>query len=429
MPSFVTHVQEDKAVVEALLRLANDKNLSGGRLSVNTDFGAAKWAHDAALPESVAQAVKLGIQVLNSATVTFSGAGNAALNVVWTRRPAGQLPLVSITPNEWKEQGLALYVTRCVREAFEAVVDDPSFNRLLRDDTQQAYAEFLSVSSRLARFNEQVAESISARRLELEGEYRAREKALAEEHAERTREAESRAEAAIAKATSELADERNALAAAHKAREESLVAREKEVDALAARHDRRRLRDEMKQVLKAREETFELTAATQKKRTWIHVVCLVTAALLITFALLPVDLAPKSVPEAARGWFEVVRRSLFFMGSAGLVTFYLRWQNAWFKQHADTEFHLRQFSLDVDRASWLVETVTDLREKEGIAVPERLLEALTVGLFEPRDRGGEETEPTVETLARTLMASDRVKLSVAGQEVEISGRRIRGELS
>jgi hypothetical protein len=390
---------------------------------VSTEFGSFSWQSSETPPSALDAVVAKGLEVLTTAAIAISRQ-NATLNVGWSRR-SGQLPHLTVTGNKWHDQALAFEVIKLARDAFQVAVDDPSFTRLLHEDTQQAYAEFLSVSSRLARFNEQVADSISARRLELEGEYRAREKTLAEEHAERTREAASRAEAAIAKAANELADERKTLAAAHKAREESLVAREKEVDALAARHDRRKLRDEMKQVLKAREETFELTAATQKKRTWIHVVCLVSAALLITFALLPVDLAPKSVPEAARGWFEVVRRSLFFMGSAGLLAFYLRWQNAWFKQHADTEFHLRQFSLDVDRASWLVETVTDLREKEGIAVPERLLEALSAGLFEPRDRAAEENEQTVETLARALLASDRVKLNVAGQELELSGRQLR----
>ena len=40
-----------------------------------------------------------------------------------------------------------------------------------------------------------------------------------------------------------------------------------------------------------------------------------------------------------------------------------------FEQHAQTEFQLKQFELDMERASWIVETSLEWKDAKGTSIP------------------------------------------------------------
>jgi len=111
--------------------------------------------------------------------------------------------------------------------------------------------------------------------------------------------------------------------------------------------------------------------------------------------------------------------------AVGTAFFYLRWLNRWFEQHAQAEFKLKQFQLDIERASWLVETALDWDAKQEKELPKELLEGLSRNLFSFDDEKIDQVRHPVDELASALMGTaSRVKLNLAGNEVELDGKRL-----
>ena len=84
--------------------------------------------------------------------------------------------------------------------------------------------------------------------------------------------------------------------------------------------------------------------------------------------------------------------SLFFPLAASSVTlvttfvYYLKWNDRWFREHADAEFNAKRYKADILRASWIAELVGEWeRENPNRELPAQLVEAFARNLF--RDIG------------------------------------------
>jgi hypothetical protein len=87
--------------------------------------------------------------------------------------------------------------------------------------------------------------------------------------------------------------------------------------------------------------------------------------------------------------------------------FYIRWNDQWFKEHANAEFENRKFSRDIVRASWIAELLFEWKEKKEVPLPEELITSYTTGLFQNN-----------ETVKTTKHLFDDLK-SLAGSVSEI----------
>lgn len=68
---------------------------------------------------------------------------------------------------------------------------------------------------------------------------------------------------------------------------------------------------------------------------------------------------------------------LFFVTTLGC---YIKWNDQWFRDHADAETKNKQLHAHILRASWLAEMFFEGKEKDK-QIPEQLLDRLSVGLF------------------------------------------------
>lgn len=110
----------------------------------------------------------------------------------------------------------------------------------------------------------------------------------------------------------------------------------------------------------------------------------------------------------------------------GTALFYLRWLNRWFEQHAQAEFKLKQFQLDIERASWLVETALEWDSSEGKELPKELLENLSRNLFNADDEKIDQVRHPSDELASALLGSaSKVRLNLGGNEIELDGKRLK----
>lgn len=191
-----------------------------------------------------------------------------------------------------------------------------------------------------------------------------------------------------------------------------IAEREKQLDDRHARHARRESVQRIKQVISSRAKSFSLTEDTRRKRLPIHgifVALLVLSAVVVGVGLFR---PPDDTETGALLWLHVLRVPAGIMGFAFAAVFYIRWNDHWFRQHADEEFQLRRLELDVDRASWVTELALEYRDEKG-DVPAELLDRLSAGLFSPYVTQAVK-HPSQDLLSAILGASTSLKLALPG---------------
>lgn len=122
---------------------------------------------------------------------------------------------------------------------------------------------------------------------------------------------------------------------------------------------------------------FELSKETQEKRIWIHRICLVSIALSIVFIGCYVWII-RAATELR--WFQFAPLSAGILFLVSTIAYYLKWNDQWFRDHAREETRNKKLNADILRASWLVETFFEVKDKDRM-LPEQLLTRLSDGLF------------------------------------------------
>ena len=228
-------------------------------------------------------------------------------------------------------------------------------------------------------------------------------------------------------------DEKNqALDAKYEERTAALELHEQELEKLrrdlddrSARHARREQSRALQQKIADRSEKFTLTTATQRKRLPVHgifVFLLLLSGGLIARSLL----FPAMATEGGALWLELGRLPLGVLGFALTAVFYIRWNDQWFRQHADQEFRLQQLALDVDRAGYATEMLLEWQEDKAGEMPAVMVDRLTAGLFTDQTTVARAQHPSEDVTAALLKASSGVRIDVPGiGELTFTGRNIR----
>jgi hypothetical protein len=282
------------------------------------------------------------------------------------------------------------------------------------DIAEVAQNEIALRSATIARFEQVVAklaEDTAAFNQVIQNSYLAEKEKLnkqLEDDRARLQEDFSRKEEYLTKRASELDD------------------RESKIDASDNTSARRQIRKDLLAELQRRSENFALTSGTKRLRWPVHGVSL----LIIAGGLIGAYVFGARIPdlEQTNGVAYAIALAKPFgltFAAIGTAFFYLRWLNRWFEQHAQAEFRLKQFQLDIERASWLVETALDWDSKQGSGLPKELLEGLARNLFALDDEKIDQVRHPVDELASALMGSaSKVKLNLGGNEVELDARRL-----
>ena len=207
---------------------------------------------------------------------------------------------------------------------------------------------------------------------------------------------------------------------------ERLEIRRKEVDDKDNTHARRDIRRDILKEIKSRQDKFALTQGTVKLRKPIGYVMV---ALIFLF-LFGAGAAGIEIYKLIGGENSTpliiasIKQGLYSLGLFGSVLFFIRWLNRWFEQHSQTEFALKQFELDMERASWLVESSLEWSDAKGASIPPELLSSLSSNLFQ----GGKEVEPLIhpsDQLASALLGSaSSIKLKSGDSSIEIDPKKL-----
>jgi hypothetical protein len=255
---------------------------------------------------------------------------------------------------------------------------------------------------------------------------------VAENNAKLDQERSDRYAALEEKLHKELADERAKFEAELEAargklneREAGLDEREKAFNTKESRYVGRQKQDEQVNQVQEWLKDWKLTAGTSAKRRpvfWAYVAALALtggfsiATIVHNFKIL--DSAQAISMLVWWQWVLILLKTLVPVGAfTTFMVYFIRWTNAWARQHADEEFRNRTRLIDIGRSSWLLEAVRDAQET-GKDLPPELIKELSRNLFSVEAGASGDLDPQAfSDLLLQGLSSLRIK-SPDGSEIE-----------
>lgn len=210
---------------------------------------------------------------------------------------------------------------------------------------------------------------------------------------------------------------------------DELEKKRKELDDRAYMHARRGIRSDLQRTIKERQQKFTLTPETRRLRTPVHIALIGLLVILgavnyaTVQAVLALNFETAGAPVLVWAFGKQTVVTLAFVGA---LFFYVRWMNRWFEQHASAEFLLKQFELDIDRASWVVETAMEWRRDQNAEIPTSLLEGITRNLFAD---GGDSAQAhsAADDLASALVGNaSQLKVKLGNNELNFDRKGLAG---
>jgi hypothetical protein len=211
-----------------------------------------------------------------------------------------------------------------------------------------------------------------------------------------------------------LSKQRDKLETDHRKEMESLDNKEKVLEEKLAAvddrdntHARREIRDRMLEDVKNRINKFGVSENTEKKRRPVLMGILSLIGILIglmTFTAYEITVS-QAVSDRTTFYLLSARFVLITFALLGTILYYIKWQNRWAEQHANSEFQLQQFYLDINRSNWVIESCLEWRKETDSAIPKELLESITNNLFVNDQREIEKVVHPADELASALLGS------------------------
>ena len=215
-------------------------------------------------------------------------------------------------------------------------------------------------------------------------------------------------------------------------KDQTLTDKLKAIDDRDNTHVRREIRDRMLSDVKSRIQSFGLSDKTEGKRTpvLIGIVLMVFAiASLLIYSLFQLNQLTTPIPQISPNssggidmsnlywvWMKITFLSI---GLLGTILYYIKWQNRWAEQHANSEFQLQQFYIDVNRANWVIESCLEWKKETDSEIPTVLLGSITRKLFENGQDDLEKVIHPSDELASALLGSaSKLKMKVGDSELE-----------
>lgn len=201
-------------------------------------------------------------------------------------------------------------------------------------------------------------------------------------------------------------------------REHAHEQRLKEFEAGENRLVRRKIRDDIKKTIRDRSESFELTSKTKWLRLPIATLYVALAGL---FGYLAIMSFREVQPEGQTGinYLALARQVGAIAAFAATVGFFIKWNNQWFRNHADEEFKLKRFEIDFDRASWVVEMAMEWNAEKGTEIPPFLIDRLSSGLFSDEHNDASPLTPADALASAIFGSAAAVKVKAGDSEIQI----------
>ena len=277
---------------------------------------------------------------------------------------------------------------------------------------------------------------------ELDGQYKAMLAGLADERAKFREESEeerkaARQEYALEQSRLDVAaedrrkafDEYKQQEEGHlQQRQEALKQREQELDNRQHMHARRELRERISEDFKTRVVKPVVSRAAFRMRWLVFGLTLAAGIGIGAFGIDSFgDLIATGGDEVNPGWLTIthaVRSVVLIALALGFVAYAISWLRSIYLDDVRAERRYEKYGHDIDRASFVIETIMEVGDKEDMQVPDAWVDGVCRNLFEDNAERGASDTPN-HALAALFETISGAKFGPEGAEFSIERRDAR----
>lgn len=163
------------------------------------------------------------------------------------------------------------------------------------------------------------------------------------------------------------------------------------------------------------QKQITLSAHTIRKRWIIHVICV---AALLAGAIAALLCGSKVLSAETFHWHNMAPLTAAVLLFGSTVIYYIKWNDEWFKEHAEAEFRNMRFAADILRASWVAELLFEWEREKERELPEAIISRFTHNLF--MDGRLRDVEHPAEALSQLLRNIANIGIRIDREGVEIN---------
>lgn len=208
---------------------------------------------------------------------------------------------------------------------------------------------------------------------------------------------------------------------------DELSAARKLIDDRSNTHARRAIRTELKESISdsLAQPSFAKNAETQ--RIFVRKIYIFSVLALCALAAHSIYIFSIAVSlDSNAYWITGIKASISSISAIGLILLYLRWETQWLTQQANFERVLSSTKVDIDRASWVAESLLEWnRESPEKEIPSELLQSFTRRLFD-WDGKVEDHHSAQDSLASAILGSAaKLQIGPNGANIELDKKGIQ----
>jgi hypothetical protein len=200
----------------------------------------------------------------------------------------------------------------------------------------------------------------------------------------------------------------------YETREQELRTRAKDLDDRDNTHVRRELRGRITETLRQRLKEPLITHSTKRNSVAFMFGSAAVGAGLIFFGIWSQSIVSSSADLTTK-WFSIIKSMLLSAAGIGFSGYAVFWLRQLYLDDSRQERELERYALDLDRASWAIETILDMSKKDGAELPAAWVQGVCRDLF---SFGATREDPTA------LQALGAIMDVAAGAEVGTDGAKI-----
>ncbi len=227
-------------------------------------------------------------------------------------------------------------------------------------------------------------------------------------------------------AEAELKTQRDALQSEHEKQIAEIVKERKDlgeyrksIDDRAYTFARREDRARITEAINTRLSTPGLSKTTLSQRRNVHrllgtlFAILAIAALLTGYELSTIDAV------AEKYWIMLARLSILSSASIGVAIYAIQWARKIYFEDARVERDLELYSYDLNRASWVIETILEAKKENGDMPPETWIGGACNNLFGASQKT-ESEDSAMDAFSDLLRVAAKARVGTDGVNLEFS---------
>jgi hypothetical protein len=275
-------------------------------------------------------------------------------------------------------------------------ISSPSIPEDISDFLKANYAQLTSLITEIAsRYDERLAE-LERRRQQLEDEQATKIECIDAEYQKRKEELE---------------------------REREQLSREKKaLDDRDNVHVRRELREKITRNLKERLKEPLVSRANTGVRYAVVTICGFASIALFALAFFTQQQFG-TTSDSIEKWSIVIKAILSGAGGAGFLIYAISWLRRVYLDDVQLERSLERYALDIDRASWAIETLIEMSKIEGAQVPSAWVQGVCNDLFS--SSASKEDTTGLQALAALMDVAAGAEVGTEGTKLTLNRRGAR----